>query len=115
MGPTRSSGTLVCNKPTLCHISENGILRCHPCLDWFRSFKAWDLWHFSVGSDEDTPAARVPPKAKASLPKAAPVPTKPQSSSEDDSSSDDDDAPRTYFPLSVNGCYSSVQEVKVLG
>jgi hypothetical protein len=68
------------------------------------------FWHFSVGSDEDTPAVTVPLKAKAALPKAAPVPAKPQPSSEDSSSDDDDDddAPCTYFELSVNGCNSYV-------
>jgi hypothetical protein len=53
---------------------------------------------FVLGSEEETPAVKVPHKAKAVPAKATPVPAKPQTSSEEDSSSEDD-TPRKYNRL----------------
>jgi hypothetical protein len=56
---------------------------------------------FVVGSEEEVPTVKVPPKGKAVPPKAAQIPTKAQESSEEESSSDDDDTPRKYNSLQL--------------
>jgi hypothetical protein len=58
---------------------------------------------FVLGSEEEVPTVKVPPKGKAVPAKpAAKIPTKSQGSSEEESSSDEDDTPRKYNSLQLS-------------